>query len=207
MTIVTVNSQEIDQDSINSSDTFKDLMNFVLSDIAKDKEVITNIKINNKELSLEQEKEILLNPIKDFNDIDFTLKSSIELAFEALDSCSSFLDIAIKKIQELSGLYQQNKTEAANTLFGEVVEIMDTFIQLISKINNTLKNQSGKGFVKSNTIQKLEVHLLSVLKALIPAKEKEDIIMLCDLLEYELIDNISQWKCYAIPELKKLKEN
>lgn len=207
MTNVTVNNQKIDQSPLESNKTFKDLMNYVITDIAKEKEVITNIKINNKDLSLEEEKTILLNPITNFEEINFTLQSSTELAFEALDSCSSFLELAISKINELSGLYQQNKIDSANSLFGEVIEIMDTFVQLMSKINSTLKKNSGKGFVKSETIKKLEIHLLSVLKALIPAKEKEDIIMLCDLLEYELIDNISQWKCQAIPELKKLKEN
>lgn len=207
MTNVTVNKQTISQTSFEEDKTFKDLMNYILSDIAKEKEVITNIKINNQELSIEEEKNILLNPIKNYNMIDFTLKSSVELAFEALDSCLAFLDLGLEKIKELSSLYQQNKIDRANSLFAEVIEIMDTFVQLMSKINITLKRNSGKGFVKSDTVQKLEIHLLGVLKALIPAKEKEDIIMLCDLLEYELTDNITQWKLSAIPELKKLKEN
>jgi hypothetical protein len=46
---------------------------------------------------------------------------------------------------------------------------------------------------------------LSVIKALLPAKEKNDVVMLCDLLEYELIDNLTQWKIKVLPELKKLK--
>jgi hypothetical protein len=40
---------------------------------------------------------------------------------------------------------------------------------------------------------------------LLSAKEKNDNIMLCDLLEYELIDNLTQWKIKILPELKKLK--
>ena len=204
---ITVNKQSIEGKIEDQNLTFKDLMNFVLDEVAKEKEVITNILINDQELSLEEEKNILVNPIENFQSIDFTLKSSIELAFEALDSCSSFIDVAIEKINLLSSLYNQNKTDDANALFIEVIEIMDTFIQLMSKINNTLRKNSPNKYEKSSVIQKLEIHLLSVLKALIPAKEKEDIIMLCDLLEYELIDNITQWKTQAIPELKKLKEN
>ncbi len=58
---------------------------------------------------------------------------------------------------------------------------------------------------KDESIQKLEIHLLSVMKALLQAKEKNDTIMLCDLLEYELADNLTQWKIKVLPELKKLK--
>ncbi len=53
----------------------------------------------------------------------------------------------------------------------------------------------------------LEVRLISTLQQLIPAKEKNDIIMLCDLLEYELVDILDEWKNKVIPELMKLKDN
>ena len=84
---------------------------------------------------------------------------------------------------------------------------MDLYIQLVSNVYQVIrKDLNGKSF-KDESIQKLEIHLLSVLKALLQAKEKEDIIMLCDLLEYELVDNLTQWKIKVLPELKKLKNS
>lgn len=130
---------------------------------------------------------------------------SLVLAFESIDSCFGYVDYISTKIQKLIGLYNTNELDAANTMFIEVVDLMDLYIQLISKVYRVIRTDlQGQSF-KDESIQKLEIHLLSVIKALLQAKEKDDVIMLCDLLEYELIDNLTQWKIKVLPELKKLK--
>lgn len=130
---------------------------------------------------------------------------SLLLAFESIDSCFGYVDHIISKIEKLIGFYNSGNLDLANESLVEVVDLMDLYIQLISKIYRVIRvDLQGKSF-KDEGIQKLEIHLLSVIKALLNAKEKEDIIMLCDLLEYELIDNLIQWKIKVLPELKKLK--
>ncbi|MBC7539856.1 MAG: hypothetical protein H7281_13625 [Bacteriovorax sp.] len=130
---------------------------------------------------------------------------SLELAFESIDSCFGYVDYITSRIQKLIGFYNTNDLDQANEAFIEVVDLMDLYIQLISKVYRVIRVElQGKSF-KDESIQKLEIHLLSVIKALLLAKEKEDVIMLCDLLEYELVDNLTQWKIKVLPELKKLK--
>lgn len=206
MTQITINNEKIDT-KIDKTKSINAALDFILSDLAREEEVVSDVVLNGKQLPLESDDSIFDQPISNYDTIDFTVKTSLELAYDALDSCNSYIDLVIDKIHTLTGLYQENKIEEANLKFGEAIEIIDLFVQLISRIYRTLRENQSAGFNKADTIQNLEIHLLSILKALVPAKEKEDIIMLCDLLEYELIDNISQWKCQAIPELKKLKEN
>ena len=131
--------------------------------------------------------------------------NSLQLAFESIDSCFGYVDYITTKIQKLISFYYAGELDLANETFMEVVDLIDLYIQLISKIYRVIKiDLKGQSF-KDEGIQKLEIHLLSVIKALLLAKEKEDIIMLCDLLEYELVDNLTQWKIKVLPELKKLK--
>lgn len=131
--------------------------------------------------------------------------NSLDLAFESIDSCFGYVDYITLKIQQLILLYNAGELEKANSNLVEVVDLMDLYIQLITKVYRVLRTDiPGKSF-KDENVQKLEIHLLSVIKALLQAKEKEDIIMLCDLLEYELVDNLTQWKIKVLPELKKLK--
>lgn len=131
--------------------------------------------------------------------------SSLDLAFESIDSCFGYVDYITSKIQQLIGLYNAGQTNQANAAFMEVVDLMDLYIQLITKVYRVLRTDlQGQSF-KDESVQKLEIHLLSVIRALLHAKEKEDVIMLCDLLEYELVDNLTQWKIKVLPELKKLK--
>ncbi len=130
--------------------------------------------------------------------------SSLELAFESIDSCFGYVDYITTQIHKLIEHYNQGNMDLANQNFVEVIELMDLYIQLVSRVYRVLRVEL-KTMQKDESIQKLEIHLLSVMKALLQAKEKNDTIMLCDLLEYELADNLTQWKIKVLPELKKLK--
>lgn len=206
MTQVLINNEPVNAE-FETNTTVNDLVTLILNDVASEDEVISSIKFNGRVLTIDEEDQCLVLPVDSFNDIDFTLINSLSLAFDSLDDCSGYIDVVINKISELSTLYSQNDVRQANILFGEVVEIMNLFVQLVSKIHKTIRKNYPTKLQNNETLQKLEIHLLSVLKALLPAKEKEDIIMLCDLLEYELVDNLTQWKIQAIPELKRIRDN
>lgn len=203
MTQILINNEKLN--ITPATDTLDELMSSLLDNHLEHSEVITSIAVDGKSLTLEEENNLMPKKVSDLSSINFTVKNSLELSYEALDSCSNYIEVVIEKIGLLNELFAKNETQAANALFSEVVEILDLFIQLMSKIHNTLKKNLGKKFIKTKTIQDLEIHLLSIVKALVPAKEKNDIIMLCDLLEYELVDNLTQWKIKAIPELKNMK--
>jgi hypothetical protein len=130
---------------------------------------------------------------------------SLNLAFESVDSCFGYIDHIILRIQKLVVHFNANEIAEGNEQLVEVIELMDLYIQLISKVYKVIRLNNKDQLLKDESVQKLEIHLLSIVKALLQAKEKNDLIMLCDLLEYELIDNLTQWKIKVLPELKKLK--
>lgn len=173
---------------------------------ARPNDVLIGIVIDGKEIPIEEEEQFLSRAISEFNSVELNLKSSMELAFEALDSCSGYIDTISDQIRSLTQFYQEGEQQKADATFAEIIDLLDLFVQLIGQIHGTIRSRLGDEFQKSETIKSLEVHLLSVMKGLLPAKEKGDIIMLCDLLEYELIDNLTQWKIKAVPELKQYKE-
>ena len=131
---------------------------------------------------------------------------TLNLAFESIDSAYGYVDYIVSQVQILIAHYQADELGAANTQFIEVAELMDLYIQLVTRIYSVIRAHNDNRPVKDEGILRLEIHLLSVMKALLSAKEKNDNIMLCDLLEYELIDNLTQWKIKILPELKKIKK-
>ncbi len=131
--------------------------------------------------------------------------NSIDLAFESLNSCTAYIDHINNLIYKLIDEYNAGEADSANSTFVEVIELLDLYVQLMTKIYASLRHHFKDQLIKDESVQNLEIHLLSVMKALLPAKEKSDVIMLCDLLEFELIDNLTQWKIKVIPELKKLR--
>lgn len=205
-----MNSIKINRDEINDriDKNEKNIHDFIykVNDEKFPGNIVTSITFNGKLMS-EQELHLLDVNVSDISELVIESKSSLELVFEAIESCGKYIDVIIENIQKLTVSYQENRLNEADIKFSETIEILDLFIQLMSRIYKNLKDNKNISFDKAPSIQQLEVHLLSILKGLVPAKEKKDIIMLCDLLEYELIDNLKQWKVSVIPSLKKIKEN
>ena len=86
---------------------------------------------------------------------------------------------------------------------GPLIDKVSSLIRLFSIVHSEAKlicqdsssNESVKG---------IKIHLLSLLKAIKSAYLDQDRILLADLLEYELQDNLTQWKISVIPMLKRM---
>ncbi len=189
----------------NEALSLKDAIELVEKHSLKKNEVVTSIIIEGESYLVEQLDELMEYDITELGEPKFIVKNSYEIAFEALEDSNGYIDLISAKINQIVALYNENKLDDANIVFTDLIDLIDLFIQLISKVHKTVRSYNENFFKDNNTIRDLEIHLLSILKALIPAKEKNDIIMLCDLLEYELADNLAQWKIKAIPLLLKSK--
>ncbi len=206
MTQVTLNHSPL-KNRVSHDQSLDDLVTFIFDNEISRENILVSINLDGEIIPFEDGLKVASARVSSFREIDFEIKSSLELAFEALDSCNEYIDLLVKKIKFLTECYNKNEIDLANQHFTEVVDILDLYTQLFAKIHSTLKRNLADTANISEDIQKLDIHLLSILKALIPAKENGDIIMLCDLLEYELIDNLTQWKIKIVPALKRLKGN
>ncbi len=193
--------------NMQSSDklSLEDAIKLVEKYSLKDNEVVTAVTIEDETYLIERLTELMPYDINELGNPRLIVKNNYEIAFEALEDSNGYIELITGKINEIVALYNSNQTEDANIVFTDLIDLIDLFIQLISKVHKTVKSYNQDFFKNNDTIRDLEIHLLSILKALIPAKEKNDIIMLCDLLEYELADNLAQWKIKAIPLLLKSK--
>ena len=203
-TIISINHRQTE--NIFSSDvTILDVVENILKRSDYKNLVISHIDINGKKLDTRQENEIFPKHLYEFESINFNMKPGINLAFEALDSCDSYIDTIIEQINQLIISYQDDQTQKSNQLFVDVIEVTDLFVNLISRIQHTIHAHLEQKWEKPLHIQELETSLLSILQAVIPAKENNDLAMLCELLGDKLTENLSKWKNKALPNLRALR--
>lgn len=146
--------------------------------------------------------EVFNQRIQDFAEVKLSLKTNMELAYEATESFYDYISIIKDQISKLAGSYGHGDAKSSNQLFGETIEVIDLFMQLTTKVRTTMATEIEFSGEAMNLFRELELHLLSILKSLVPAKEKEDVVVICDLLEYELVDNLDRWKNEALPILQ-----
>lgn len=201
MITVSLNQQTLKVDTTRTK-TLGDLITLVNGHI-NDDQVITGISHNHIELDNESQSESLVQ----FNNGTLTIQTQnrLEFAFGVLDTASCFLDILIESTQTVSNLYDKNETVKADTLFINLIDRLGLFIEMVTQVHKTFKIGGNFKLSTGRTLHDLEIHLLSVLKAITKAKELGDLVMLCDLIEHELLDNLKQWKIAALPELKNQK--
>lgn len=189
---------------VKEDQTINELMDEI--QLKQENLMFTSVKLNGIIVPEETEAQLLQDLVSNYESIEFEMKSQNEIAFDVLNISSKYIDIVIDKIKIAVKLYHQDEIVEASSEFAEITEILDLFIQLMTTIHQTIDVKKDLKLDSGKALYDLEIHLLSVLKSLIPAHEKNDIIMLCDLLEYELIDNLTQWKISVIPKLKKLQQ-
>lgn len=175
------------------------------SDGLSENESITGVVIDGKKFSIDEAEELLDYSLHDLGYPSLEIKNSYEVAFETLPDCGSYIDQLIDKVIITTAEFNKGNLDEANLMFADLIELLDLYVRLITRIHATARKANPSFFEGKQVVQNLEIHLFSIIKALVPAREKNDIVMLSDLLEYELIDNLKQWKIKAIPLIQKSK--
>lgn len=122
--------------------------------------------------------------------LDDLLDVSTKLLTKMLD----YLPIAANSILE-------NKNPDKSLIF--ISNNLELFVQIVIELHRSFHTDEKIKMESTTDIKNLKIHLLSIIKAIYSAKQKNDEIMLCDLIEYELKDNLTQWKINIIPSIRK----
>lgn len=129
----------------------------------------------------------------------------LDLAFESIDASFGYIEYITSQTGKTIGLFSRNFEGKAYETLDDVLELMDLYIQLVTKIYSTLRSERIEIGFKNDEIKATELHLITINKALRMAREKKDKIVVCDLLEDELLANLNEWKTLILPELQKLR--
>ncbi len=135
---------------------------------------------------------------------DSTLSGKI--AWQAVSSSPEYINQIIFSLRDVCKKYQSGEVNKGHEEFCHAVELIDLYTKLNGLILKTYTRIIPQFDLDKEMIAEQELRLLSILKAVLNAKERQDLANLCDLLEYELIDNLTMWKVKVIPELKRAKE-
>lgn len=155
-----------------------------------------SLKMNGKNLDLDSDDPDLIRPInrEDIISLDIQARNANEVAL-----VEDVLELSNKILAKLDACVELLKNDdilKAKKELNLIIEAIETFIITSSYI---CKNTDD---VELLPYKELQIHLLSVMKAISDAIAKDDSIMLTDLLEYELKDNLTQWKIHVFINLR-----
>jgi hypothetical protein len=129
------------------------------------------------------------------NEFSLTTNDIIDVSLKLLNKIIDSIPETINKLK--------NENENSDQYLVFISDNLELFVQLVIELHHSLDLPTKEKLASTSDIKQLKIHLLSVIKAIFLARQKDDKIMLCDLIEYELKDNLTQWKINIIPKAKK----
>jgi len=132
----------------------------------------------------------------------------IDLAYESSQSCIDYIDLIQTTIIETVSLFQKNSIVDANKKFIELTEMLELALTITTKILNTcntVHDEEISSLIDSYSL--CETHLMTILKNIFTAHKQNNISMICDLLEYELKDNLVKWQLESLTPMMIILKN
>jgi uncharacterized pyridoxamine 5'-phosphate oxidase family protein len=206
MVQIEINGNKIQHNLANNKNMYE-LLPIIKKTYLNENEQIMEIFINETKVLPKNKENLYGLPLDEVQVVSLSTSRDKSLILETIDSLPRYIDNLVEKTMLAVSFYNKEQIDLGHSVFEDIIENLDVYIQLISQIHQTLTIESDIKLDSQSTVKQLEIHLLSVLKALMQAQQKNDLIMLTDLLEYELRDNLTQWKISAIPHIKKLNTN
>lgn len=155
-----------------------------------------DLKINGEMVDLNSDHPDLVRPLDSVDNINIKISAKNNEKAGLLEELTVVTNKVLKKISECVGLLKENQTLKAKDQLLLIITAIEPFIEITSYL---CKNSHQS---ESLPYKELQIHLLSVMKAISDAYAKSDLIMLTDLLEYELNDNLTQWKIHVFTNLR-----
>ncbi|MAZ48810.1 MAG: hypothetical protein CME65_09610 [Halobacteriovoraceae bacterium] len=155
-----------------------------------------SLKMNGRVLDIDSDDPDLIRPISrdDIIALDILAKRNNEE--NLIDDVIELVSKILIRLETCVDLLKEDLNVDAKKQLNTIIMALETFIVSSSYI---CKNHEHKELLP---YKELQIHLLSVMKALSDSINKDDSIMLTDLLEYELKDNLTQWKIHVLTNLK-----
>lgn len=189
----------VDQAIETNAELFADLVESVSDYLSKNKQVISKIIIDGKEISEADETKLKTLPVSQIASIDFIASNPFELAQETINTLEVYLEKIIHCVNNSADSYKKKSYITADAYFVRAIDSLDLFVQTIGGIKLALK------FGLNQKVALTEVTLVSVMNDLLDAKRQNNYIFLAELLEKDLVENLVEWKTVVFPIFKAVK--
>lgn len=196
---------------------FGEVMEKLSREILASKSVITQVRLNGKELPAEVQGEYYPLPLEEIETIEIETAHPRHLAYQNLLSATGYLELLSFGLEKVAGLLRAGEDAEANTLYAQCLEGLRWLVRIIDGTRQLLhlfpaepvperrpsddegksRDISGcgegeKGFC--SRLASLASQLHGMADEILLAQFDKDWIMLADLLEYQLAPLLKEFK-------------
>jgi acyl carrier protein len=150
--------------------------------------IVTDVMVNDEpftEIYPHQAEDIEMDSVES---VEIVTMSADEMAVEITLELYKVVNIMSEGAKQVAELFRQADDSEALETYQDLLEVIRNFLSMIGALRDEYSLQDNADYEKSATqLNELFTEMSSVL-------ENEDWILLADLLEYEFLPAVEQWK-------------
>jgi hypothetical protein len=184
---------------------FGELMDRLKEKAAEAGDTVLSVKLNGEDITGKDQSDLIELPVTDIEELEVQTGDPKQLARSTLYSIADFLEQLLKELQNTAELFRMNHSQRSNDSFLRCIDGLQVFMHTMESCRRLLGISYELIFVPSNGEQERSVaecrrELFGTLDAMIEAQSDQDWVLMADMLEYELIPNLEEWR-RIIPEI------
>jgi hypothetical protein len=177
--------------NLNGADSLATMLESLNSDLAKGGRFIASLLVNGKEVvDSVSEKSMRLDVI---DSIEITTETPVRLVGKILDEGQNYIDGLRDCLMKVAGNFTSG-SECADNSFAEAVQGLQWFVQMTDFIECTLNLDFQKLTRNGRPVGEYVKSLNGILQEIVNAQEGSDPVLLADILEYDLVPHLEEWK-------------
>jgi hypothetical protein len=165
--------------------SFSSLLKLIKNEL--DKKIIEKIYINEVEVNQKYLTDDLIE-VNDIEVLEIKTKTINELISETLNEIKAYLPKLKNGCIDAADLFRNNELQEANEKFQLILNGIEWYTKTINRILTLLEDYELR-----NQLENELILMNTTLKELIDAHENEDIVLVADILEYELTEFIDRF--------------
>ena len=199
---IQINNQTIDAE-YNKDSKVSQIVDAISDELKASKQVICQILIDDVLIPEEREAEAFERPVSEVKTLSLMVDTIDSLIMNSLKSLVNLIPELTRVINNASNAFRSGDTQKGKVLFSSSLEGLEVVPTILDGIRSTLKLDFTSIKHENSTLKDLEENMLTIIKSIFDVQNTNDFVSLSDLLEYELIPNLSLWYD-AIPQLEKI---
>ena len=189
---VLVNGQEKKM-NLSEAITVSDALDVVSKGELQCNHLVTEVMVNGKSLSLEDDKEAEGIACDQVESLAVTSCTSSELLQESLKEALAYVGEMLPLVSKTAEFYRQGKAHEANQAYGQCLEAVQRLLKsgVVIKTAMALLRED----IELDHFMVLEGKggVLELFEGMLEAQSSHDWVLLADMLEYEITPLLKQW--------------
>jgi hypothetical protein len=161
------------------------------------------VEVNGEHLSGGRIWNFASSPVSEIQDLDLLTRDMVDMVCETMGYSDRHLELLCQETEKTATMYRQGEELEAHERLGMCISGLQWFLKALGALRGMMQLDFKNLPLKDTTVEAGLEEFVPIVEDLLEAQSDGDVILLADLLEYELIPRLTLWRS----SLSELEEN